>query len=68
MKGIFLILSVFLASCVSSEKSYEFDENGMAREVLENYLDRSITMVIYWFRIDRKADGCIHTMRMTYVW
>lgn len=45
MKGIFLVLSVFLASCVSSEKSYEFDENGMAREVLENYLDRSLTMV-----------------------
>lgn len=38
----FLLLTF---SAKGQEKSYHFDENGPSREVLENYLDRSITMV-----------------------
>ena len=34
-----------VASQQSSSKSYEFDGDGISRDVLENYLDRAITMV-----------------------
>lgn len=45
---VFLILMFLLfLSCSRQEsaKAYYFDEKGISREVLENYLDRSITMV-----------------------
>lgn len=38
----FFLLSFSLKG---QEKSYYFDESGLSREVLENYLDKSITMV-----------------------
>lgn len=48
-KYIITLLSITLFSCqaVKNEKSYQFDENGISKEVLENYLDRSITMVYF---------------------
>ena len=43
---LYLLLSCLLAACSTKEpaKNYHFDENGITREVLENYLDRSITL------------------------
>lgn len=40
---IYVLSLIFV--CVScSQKSYDFDENGISREVLENYLERSMTL------------------------
>lgn len=55
MKKIKLLSVVFLLLLISSEsfavkkKNYTFDQNGISREVLENYLDRSITIAILFF-------------------
>ncbi|MDR1407617.1 MAG: hypothetical protein LBJ23_06180 [Tannerella sp.] len=45
---------VFIALCIcackqlgNTAKSYHFDENGVSREVLENYLERAITQVYF---------------------
>ena len=48
-KYIIILLSLSFFSCQTAEKEkhYQFDENGISREVLENYLDRSITMVYF---------------------
>jgi hypothetical protein len=48
MKPIVLLSLIAVASLnfISCGKSsYYFDENGISRKALENYLDRSITMV-----------------------
>ena len=49
MKNIiynFIILFLFCpCSMWGQGKEYSFDERGISRQVLENYLDRSITMV-----------------------
>lgn len=37
------------------KRSYHFDRNGISREVLENYLDRSITMA--FFLVPAKPEG-----------
>ena len=45
--GLLFIFLSLLLSCTSertSEKDYHFDEKGIRREVLENYLERSITV------------------------
>jgi rhamnogalacturonyl hydrolase YesR len=55
MKTIQFIISIvfvfgLLLSCNKSEStelSYHFDKNGISREVLENYLEKSITMVYF---------------------
>jgi hypothetical protein len=61
MKKIRLLLVVFLLLLISSEsfavkrKKYSFDQKGISREVLENYLDRSITMG--YFLVPGKPEG-----------
>ena len=55
MKKIYLIMSMTMLVCClscsfdSQNKSvspeYSFDKNGISREVLENYLEKSVTMV-----------------------
>ncbi|GHT63471.1 hypothetical protein FACS189451_10270 [Bacteroidia bacterium] len=56
MKKIFIIAVITLVSCLSFgiyaqskpvSPAYRFGRNGISREVLENYLDRSITMVYF---------------------
>jgi hypothetical protein len=44
---LFLLMTLLLFPTLATgqKKSYRFDENGISREVLENYLERSITMV-----------------------
>ena len=45
-----IVFQVFgISSCwsESSSKSYHFDEKGISREVLDNYLERSITMACF---------------------
>lgn len=44
---ILLFLSIISCQTAEDEKSYQFDENGISRDVLENYLERSITMVYF---------------------
>lgn len=49
MKKILIVVFIcwlFIPTLVTGQKkSYQFDGNGISREVLENYLDRAITMV-----------------------
>lgn len=41
----YIILLALFPLCMSAQdKAYHFDRNGIDREVLENYLDRSITL------------------------
>ncbi len=40
-----LAFTLFSCSLAGQNKEFYFDEKGISREVLENYLDRSITMV-----------------------
>jgi hypothetical protein len=40
---------------VELKEDYEFDGNGISREVLENYLDRSVTMAFYL--VPEKPEG-----------
>lgn len=53
----FLLLIFILFPCFSKgqEKKFHFDEKGISRNVLENYLDRSITMV--YLLIPDKPEG-----------
>ena len=45
---ITLLLFTFIScQAMKDETNYHFDENGISREVLENYLERSITMVYF---------------------
>ena len=54
INNIIIILTlVVFASC--KEKSYHFDQSGISKEVLGNYLDRSVTMV--YFLIPENAEG-----------
>jgi hypothetical protein len=54
--GLALITMVFIsAGSNSARRSYYFDEKGIAREVLENYLDKSITMA--FFLVPEKPEG-----------
>ncbi|MDP9040395.1 MAG: hypothetical protein M3N30_00330 [Bacteroidota bacterium] len=48
---------LFLLPCMVSgqKKSFEFDSSGISREVLENYLDRAITMV--YLLIPERPEG-----------
>ncbi|MDP9041773.1 MAG: hypothetical protein M3N30_07310 [Bacteroidota bacterium] len=47
----------FLLPCLlkGQNKSYQFDGNGISREVLENYLERAITMV--YLLIPERPEG-----------
>lgn len=40
----FILLALFPLCMSAQDKTYHFDGNGIDREVLENYLDRSITL------------------------
>ena len=42
---VFTGLVLFPALINGQKKSYHFDGNGISREVLENYLERAVTMV-----------------------
>lgn len=44
---ILLFFVSFLCRAQEKQVSYHFDEKGVSREVLENYLERSITMVYF---------------------
>lgn len=44
---VFQLFGIFSCWSESSSKSYHFDEKGISREVLENYLERSITMACF---------------------
>ncbi|MGQ8334957.1 hypothetical protein ACUNWD_00280 [Sunxiuqinia sp. A32] len=54
---ILLVGGIFLSSCQQPEvqKSHFFDESGISREVLSNYLDRSVTMA--FFLVPEKPEG-----------
>lgn len=41
---LFFLLALFPLCINAQHKAYHFDRNGIDREVLENYLDRSITL------------------------
>lgn len=59
-----LILLSFIGKSFGRQvdkKSYYFDKNGISREVLENYLDRSVTMA--FFLVPSKPEG-----KMVYPW
>ncbi len=44
---IFIFLSILSSHAAEKGKTYDFDEKGISKEVLENYLERSITMVYF---------------------
>jgi hypothetical protein len=51
-----LLALVFISAGSSpARRSYYFDGKGISREVLENYLDKSITMA--FFLVPEKPDG-----------
>jgi len=50
-----LILFILTSCTKKTEKSYHFDKNGISKEVLSNYLGRSITMV--YFLMPDKPEG-----------
>lgn len=50
-----LALPIILSCKEKTGKSYGFDKNGISKEVLENYLDKSITMV--YFLMPDKPEG-----------
>ncbi|HEY5747159.1 MAG TPA: hypothetical protein VIU12_13845 [Chryseolinea sp.] len=51
-----LLTLVFISAGSSpARRSYYFDEKGISREVLENYLDKSITMA--FFLVPEKPEG-----------
>lgn len=52
---IALLVLFMAADFTHQDKSYYFDGKGISREVLENYLDRSITMA--FFLVPTKAEG-----------
>lgn len=54
---VFLGISLVLMSLgkIDKKKSYYFDHSGISREVLENYLDRSVTMA--FFLVPEKPEG-----------
>lgn len=52
---ISLLLSLSLSSVTAGESPYHFDSNGISREVLERYLDRSATLV--YLLIPDKPEG-----------
>ncbi|MBT1695399.1 hypothetical protein KK083_00835 [Fulvivirgaceae bacterium PWU4] len=57
LRMLLVVLPVLLvaAGAGSQKRSYHFDRNGISREVLENYLDRSITMA--FFLVPAKPEG-----------
>jgi hypothetical protein len=58
VKVFFLALPVIFFSSAGlkpGDKSYSFDEKGISKEVLENYLERSITMA--FFLVPNKPEG-----------
>ena len=52
---VFLLLLMSSGSFAAKKKKYSFDQKGISREVLENYLDRSITMG--YFLVPGKPEG-----------
>jgi hypothetical protein len=61
MKTVIVALITWLllpAMVNGQKKSYAFNANGISREVLENYLDRAITMV--YLLIPEKPEGNSH--------
>jgi len=49
------LILITVAAFTYQHKSYHFDKNGISRSVLENYLDRSITMA--FFLVPSKPEG-----------
>ncbi|MFV0331623.1 MAG: hypothetical protein ACK5KL_17680 [Dysgonomonas sp.] len=50
-----ILLSIFLSCTNKTEKTYYLDGEGISKEALSNYLDRSITMV--YFLMPDKPEG-----------
>ena len=56
MRNIYFLTAIIIVSCISCSSGlqskrdmddFKFDKNGISRKVLENYLEKSITMVYF---------------------
>lgn len=55
LAAVFIGFLLFPLHVNAQEKSYQFDGNGISRDVLENYLERAVTMV--YLLIPEKPEG-----------
>ncbi|MFT4637208.1 MAG: hypothetical protein ACI8T1_000517 [Verrucomicrobiales bacterium] len=53
--GSALAWSLLVSLAAAEKNDYRFDGKGISREVLENYLDRSVTMAFYL--VSEKPEG-----------